>query len=159
LADDELSPARSDATAFVTLLSLRPAGDLHGNPTTVVAQLRQRENKHLARQSLADDLVVGDAVTATTLAQLAMNPDLEAVLEQILGDTAYTVELVANPYRDKPGTVSFADITTAVAKHGEIAIGWIRADGSLKLAPPKDEAIPHHDLAQIVVFTRLRLDS
>ena len=157
LSDDRLSAAGSDAAAFVTLLSLRPAGDSHGNPTTVVAQLRQRENKHLARRSLADDLVVGDAVTATTLAQLAMNPDLDAVLDQILGDTPFTVELVANPYLGRHRDVTFAEITTAVAEHGEIAIGWIRVDGTMKLAPPKGERISHEDLQQIVVFTRLRL--
>ncbi|WP_426571349.1 CASTOR/POLLUX-related putative ion channel [Aquihabitans sp. McL0605] len=159
LADDAVSPAASDASAFVTLLSLRPAGDIHGNPTTVVAQLRQRENKHLARQSLADDLVVGDAVTATTLAQLAMNPDLEHVLHDILGDTPYTIELVANPYLGRTSSVSFEQITTAIALHGEIALGWIKTDGTLKLSPHKDERIAHTDLQQIVVFTRLRRTS
>jgi hypothetical protein len=157
LSHDALSPASSDARTFVALLSLRPAGNLHGNPTTVVAQLRQRENKYLARQSLADDLVVGDAVTATTLAQLAMNPDLETVLEQILGDTPFTVELVPNPYFGSHRSVTFEQVSLATAGHGEIAIGWIRADGSLKLSPPKDEVISHDDLHQIVVFTRLRL--
>lgn len=156
LADDRLSPAATDAATFVTLLGLRPAGDEHGNPTTVVAQLRQRANKHLARQSLADEVVVADSVTSTVLAQLAMNPGLEPLLEELLGRTPFTVELVGNPVAsDSP--ISFADITRALAVHGELALGWIRADGSVELTPMKDARIDADDLHQVAVLTRLQM--
>ena len=87
-----------------------------------------------------------------------MNPDLEHVLDELLGDTPYTVELVANPHFGHSGSVTFDEISRATAAHGEIAIGWVTSDGGLKLSPPKSQSLCHAELQQVVVFTRPRTE-
>lgn len=155
LSDDHKSPAASDADTFLTLLALRPSGRAYGNPTTVVAQLRERANKHLARQSLADDVVVGDALTATTIAQLAMSPRLAPVLRALLGHTPFTLDNVPPEALNLVGEVSFAAVTRAAAAGGEIALGWRHQDGTLELNPPKAATMPAEDLSGVVILTRV----
>jgi len=153
LSNDHKTDAASDADTFLTLLALRPAGLDHGNPTTVVAQLRERSNKHLARQSLADDLIVGDSLTATVLAQLAVTPDLLPVLSELIGQTPFTLDLVDAAWFGIEADRPFLEVTRDVAGSGEIALGWRDASGSLRLNPPKSSVMPAGSL--VAVLTRV----
>ncbi len=153
LSDDEATPAGSDAKTLVTLLALRPPGPSHGNPATVVAQLRERSNKHLARQSLADDLVVGGALTATVIAQVAVRPDIEPALRELVGETPSTLDLVDVRSFDLTEVRTFADLTRTVAEGGEIALGW-QTEGKPCLCPSKSEELPP-DASFVVVLTRV----
>lgn len=155
LSDDDKSAAASDAATFLTLLALRPAGLEHGNPTTVVAQLRERASKHLARQSLADDVVVGDALTATAIAQLTMAPALEPVLQELIGPTPFALDIVAPAALDLEGVVSFADVSLAAMAAGEIALGWRKIDGAVVLNPAKGSSVSTDEVVGIVLLTRV----
>jgi len=155
LSHDAKTAAASDADTFLTLLALRPAGLDHGNPTTVVAQIRERANKHLARQSLADDLVVGDSLTATVAAQLAVSPDLDAVVRELVGQTPFTVDIVPAASFGLTGSTTFAALTRAVAAHGEVALGWQAPGGELELSPSKSAIAPAHPDLGVVVLTRV----
>ncbi|QXC60745.1 hypothetical protein KSP35_20865 [Aquihabitans sp. G128] len=155
LSHDAKTAAASDADTFLTLLALRPAGLDHGNPTTVVAQIRERANKHLARQSLADDLVVGDSLTATVAAQLAVSPDLDAVVRELVGQTPFTIDIVPVASFGLRGHVTFAVLTRAVADHGEVALGWRVPGGELSLSPSKSAVVPLDEGTGVVVLTRV----
>gem|GEM_PF-2496511 len=97
LADNKVLPAVSDANVLLTLLTLRHPDNQLPKPDTVVAELRQRPNRHLASKRFTADLIVGDSLVAMLLAQYAVEPELKLVFEQIIdpqGDQSVEIELI-----------------------------------------------------------------
>jgi hypothetical protein len=88
MADHSVSDEESDSKVLTDVLACRVHLETRDNsiqPMTVVAELRQRASKHIAAVRLADDLLVSEALTACTMAQLALYPENAVVLRHLLG--------------------------------------------------------------------------
>jgi len=128
LGDDLVPPSVSDANVLLTLLALRPPHAGAEKPDTVVAELRQRPNRHLASQRFSDDLIVGDSLVAMTLAQFAVEPALSNVLHELISPVStHPLEIRLVPvsrYVTSPGS-SFRSIQADVrSSDGSIALGY-----------------------------------
>ncbi|MFZ4434258.1 MAG: hypothetical protein ACOYOQ_13770 [Microthrixaceae bacterium] len=156
LGEDALSAAVSDAGVLLTLLKLNPGPEPRpGRPDTVVAELRQRPNRRLARQRWADDLVVGDSLVACVLAQYAATPDLTAVFHAVIDeideidDASFEFRIVTTddlrPYARarEHGTLSsptFKDVQKWAWERGMIALGYQDAERRPVLNPGQKTA-------------------
>ncbi len=123
LTDETKAPDVADTETLLAFLALRPAG-ANGNPETVVAELRQRSSKHLVARHEADDLIAGGALTADALAQYAVNPGVASVFDQLFGDGAFEIDLVAPGEYGLADEFGFRDVVRAAADRGEIALGY-----------------------------------
>ena len=88
MADHTVSDEESDSKVLTDVLACRvhlETRDFSVQPMTVVAELRQRASKHIAAVRLAADLLVSEALTACTMAQLALYPENAVVLRHLLG--------------------------------------------------------------------------
>ncbi len=88
MADHEVSEEESDSKVLTDVLACRvhlESRELHLQPMTVVAELRQRASKHIAAVRMADDLLVSEALSACAMAQFALYPENGEVLRSLLG--------------------------------------------------------------------------
>ena len=161
LAHEEMNPAESDAAVLSDVLACRVHVDNSrnpdGQPTTVVAELRQRVSKNIAGVRLADDLLLSDSLKASAMTQLAVHPELlpvfRAILEsdsadhvQLLSDHAQSKQNVGRPWRDVRRQI--------MRETGELPVA-IRAEGisaGVSTNPPGDRVI--HEGEEIIVFGR-----
>lgn len=143
LSDDMKPACASDAQTLLTLLALRSVDVEQRNPRSVVAQICERANKYLAKDLLADDLIVGHSLTATVLAQLAVDPNRYPILHELLGHTNSIIDIVPFVHTADNGKVTFSEVSAAAIGRGEIALGWTLSDvnGSV-LNPSKDAEVP-----------------
>ncbi len=140
LGDDDVSPAVSDAGVLLTLLALS-SGSRIARRTTVVAELRERPNRRLARRRFNDDLVVGDSLIACVLAQYAATPaltDVFAALIEHACDPAFEFRFlrVPEPFGAANGqAATFRDLQRWCWQRGFIALGY-RANGEPPVLNP-----------------------
>ncbi len=157
---EALSVAEADARALVTTLQVRQALEARGRDTTVVTELLDQRDVALAPPSAAGEFIVSDRLISLLLTQLAENPHLTLVFDDLLDATG--AELYAKPVEryctpDRPTT--FAAIVTAAALHGESAIGFRRVADAGNAAtrfgavinPAKAEALTLTGADQILV--------
>jgi Na+:H+ antiporter, NhaA family len=79
---DMLSPSQADAGTLVAMSAARAA--IGTRSTRIVSELRETRAAALTTLMRPDDLVLSDAVTASTIAQLADRPWLDGVLADLL---------------------------------------------------------------------------
>lgn len=143
-----VSTADADAQTMLTLVHLadhlRDARADRGS-TRLIGEVLDSRRAELARLSGADDLVVSDRLTGCMLAQLAENPGLAPVFEDLFDAEGATVTLrPITRYATVGETVSFGDLVNAAVQRGDSAIGYRRAgDGEggaeIRMNPAKSE--------------------
>jgi len=155
-ADNDVTPQLSDAQVLTDLLALRKHANQVEDPRsrfTIVAELRRRSSRHIAGINLADDLLVSDSLMAAAATQLAIQPQLEPVLDGFLSSTQ-PVEIITSRldsfhWFDKETELDWKHAKRLIAQtFGEIAIGFRRQNGSspfVSLNPPNNESMVASD--------------
>ena len=141
---ERFADQEADAVTLAVLLRLRSAlgeGARHG---TVVSEMLDVRNRDLARQADVDDFIVSEQFVSLLMTQLAENPGLQAVLDELL--TAAGCELYIRPIGQyvKPGEVGWPTVIEAARRRGETAIGYrVRVEGEpgIHLNPPKSARV------------------
>lgn len=152
-----LSVAESDARTLMTLLQLRQmlkeiAPD---RPVSIVTELLDVGDVELGRVANPDDFIVSEQLVSLLLAQLAENPELSKVFDDLF-DTGSS-EIVLKPlnrYVDA-GHVTFGDAVAAARSKDEVAIGFKRGEGgpdAVVVNPPKDTQVPSGPNDQLIVL-------
>jgi ion channel POLLUX/CASTOR len=147
-----LSAEEADARALMTLLQLRQFRQ--DNPEvaermSVLTEVLDIRDVHLARVAGAEDFIVSERITALMLAQLAEIPDREKVFADLF--ETWGSELSMRPvsyYADpKPGT-TYGSYVAAAHKVGHLAIGYRKTGArgkelatAIQLDPPKSMAV------------------
>ena len=123
-----LSAEEADARALMTLLQLRQfrqANPELADRMSVLTEVLDIRDVHLARVAGAEDFIVSERITALMLAQLAEIPDREKVFADLF--ETWGSELSMRPisyYADpKPGT-AYGSYVAAAHKLGHLAIGY-----------------------------------
>ncbi len=129
----EIDPSEADARTLMSLLQLHqflaenPEPDRRMNIASELLDVRAVE---LARGMNTDDFIVSDQLTSLLLAQLAENPDLLAVFDDLFdpGGTEMSLETAA-AYVPVGESIAFAEAVAAGARRGETVIGYRDASG------------------------------
>lgn len=147
-----LSAEEADARALMTLLQLRQFR--RDNPElaermSVLTEVLDIRDVHLARVAGAEDFIVSERITALMLAQLAEVPDREKVFADLF--ETWGSELSMRPvscYADpQPGT-AYGSYVAAAHKLGHLAIGYRKTGArgkelaaAIQLDPPKSRVV------------------
>lgn len=158
---DRLDVQQADAITLATLVRLRDAEARTGERYTIVSEMLDPQNRELARVTQADDFIVSGQLVSLLMTQLAENPLLKDVFEDLL-DAAGS-ELYLRPLGDYVVTgrpVNFATVVEAARRRGETAIGYrlVRNDqsidpaGGVRVNPPKSGSVTFQPTDRVIVL-------
>jgi ion channel POLLUX/CASTOR len=150
---DGRSQDMADARTIVTLLYLRDIVPPGAVP--IISEILDVRNRDLAAGGDSDDFIVSSRLVSLVISQIAENPHLGAVLDDLLSQDGH--ELYLRPAMDyvRPGEVTFGTVCEAALRRGEIAIGYRPGTGADRTAvvnPAKHSTLMLGPLDQIVVL-------
>lgn len=119
---DGRSQDMADARTIVTLLHLRDI--TAAEPVPVISEILDPRNRDLASSGERDDFIVSNRLVSLVISQIAENPHLAAVLDELMSRDGH--ELYVRPVTDyvHPGEVTFGTVCEAALRRGEIAVGY-----------------------------------
>lgn len=114
----------ADARTMVTLLHLRDLERLAGKQIPITSEILDIGNRELASVSEADDFIVSNTLVSLMLSQIAENPHLVHVFDELFDPEGH--ELYLKPATDyvRPGAHAFGAVCAAALGRGEVAIGY-----------------------------------
>lgn len=139
--DDE-SPWKADAETVMRCVLLQ---DLLGAaPTSLVVELKDEDNRALLSQQL--DVLVTDQIVSHLLAQVAIEPDLLSVFEELFTRGGAEIQFESLLDFTTQPTMDFAACQAAALARQRLALGWRLASertdlaAGLHLNPPRNIA-------------------
>ncbi len=126
LAESEgRSPEMADARTLITLLHLRDIGRRAGHAVPVTTEMLDIRNQVLASVAEADDFIVSNTLVSLMLTQVAENPHLVRIFDQLFAPEGYEIYLKpADEYVVLDREVSFQQVVLSAARRGHVAIGY-----------------------------------
>jgi hypothetical protein len=129
-----LSRSEADAQTLLTMMQMNHMFQDDSNAvqeTRIVAEILDSTLLPLARVAAADDLVVSDVLGALLISQLAENPHMAPVLEDLLDADGAAIHMRPVGHFATPGhTVTFGGLVAAGIERGESVIGYrVAANG------------------------------
>ena len=156
-----LDEQRADAHTLVTLLHLRDIEARRGESFTIVSEMLDVRNRALAAVTRADDFIVSGKLVSLMMSQLAENPELRGVFDDLFDEAGSEVYLkpVAD-YIRLGEAVDFYTVLESARRRGEIAFGYrllaYASDASkaygVVINPDKTESISFTDEDKIIVL-------
>lgn len=138
---EKIAVADADARTMLTMLLLNKLFDEDGNGidrTRLVAEILDSRRAELARVANADDLVVSDNLAALLAAQLAENPALAPVFEDLFDADGATLNVrPLTQYANRGTTVRYVDLVAYARGLGETVIGIRSTESGVLLNPAK----------------------
>lgn len=115
----------ADAATLVALLHLRDIARASGASFSLVTEMLDERNRHLAQVAKADDYVVSDQLVSMVLAQMAQNPEIKPVFDELLDAEGSEVHIrPAADYVALDRPVTYATVVEAAVRRRECAIGY-----------------------------------
>jgi voltage-gated potassium channel Kch len=122
---DTLDEQRADARTLVTLLHLRDIEAQRGESFTIVSEMLDVRNRALAHVTRADDFIVSGKLVSLTMSQLAENPGLRPVFDDLFDEAGSEVYLKPAANYVKVGEpVDFYTVVESARRRGEVAFGY-----------------------------------
>ncbi len=158
-----LEEQRADARTLVTLLHLRDIEAQRGESFTIVSEMLDVRNRALAQVTRADDFIVSGKLVSLTMSQLAENPALSAVFDDLFDEEGSEVYLKsAGDYVRLNEPVDFYTVVESARRRGQVAFGYrllAEADQPAKsygvvMNPDKAAAVTFTDEDKIVVLAQ-----
>ncbi len=114
----------ADARTTITLLFLRDILRRAGRRVPITSEILDIQSRELAAVAEADDFIVSNSLVSLMMSQLAENPHLAQVFEELFSAEGH--ELYVKPMLDyvKAGDVTFGTISEAALRRNEVAIGY-----------------------------------
>jgi len=157
--DGNLTASEADARTLLTMLLLQRSST--GGPFPlgrVVAEILDSRDVELAQATGADDFIVSDALSSYMIAQLAENPELDAVFTDLFDAEGSAIGVKpAGWYVRADVPSSFAQVTAAARARGEVALG-VRVVGAdtgdveVLVNPAKSDTFTFGERDRIVVI-------
>jgi hypothetical protein len=114
----------ADARTTVTLLHLRDIERRAGKKVPITSEILDIQNRDLAAVAEADDFIVSNTLVSLMVSQLAENPDLVHVFDELFSSGGFELYLKSAATYVEAGPVTFATVTEAAMRRGELAIGY-----------------------------------
>jgi voltage-gated potassium channel Kch len=129
------APTEADAQVLVALLHLRAIAEGLGRPFSVISEMRDVRSRDLAEVARADDFIISDRFIGLLLAQVAENPDLAAVFEDLFDPEGSEIYLrPASDYVVEDREIDGYALIEAARRRGEIVIGVRKGSEALDAA-------------------------
>lgn len=122
---DRLNVIEADESTLITLLHLRDICERRQCSTSITSEMMDTRNRRLAAVTQADDFVVSQQMISLLLAQIAENPRLNALFNDLLdvdGSEIYLKPVIDYVSTEQP--VNFYTLVEAARRHNEVAIGY-----------------------------------
>jgi preprotein translocase subunit Sss1/K+/H+ antiporter YhaU regulatory subunit KhtT len=123
-----ISESEADAQTMLTMLQMNQLFATDGNgvePTRLVAEILDSRKAELARVAAADDLVVSDNLAALLIAQIAENPALAPIFDDLFDAAGASINVKPiEQYVPIGKSVEYAQLVAVARTHGESAIGY-----------------------------------
>ncbi|MEO8083473.1 MAG: potassium transporter TrkA [Ardenticatenales bacterium] len=137
-SDGPDDPQVADARTVVILLHVRDIVDASGADVGIVTEMLDARNRDLATITRADDFIVSDRLVGLLMVQLAENPELDVVFNELFSPEGSEIGVKpAGDYVDLGVDVRFTTIIASALRRGETAIGY-------RLAAFADDAAHDH---------------
>ncbi len=118
------SQEMADARTMVTLLHLRDIESLAGKKVPITSEILDIQNRDLASVAEADDFIVSNTLVSLMVSQIAENPHLVAVFDELFSPAGFEIYLKpANQYVAS-GELAFGVVCEAALRRNEVAIGY-----------------------------------
>jgi len=122
---DTYDEQRADARTLVTLLHLRDIESKRGESFSIVTEMLDVRNRALAHVTRADDFIVSGKLVSLTMSQLAENPGLRGVFDDLFDEEGSEVYLKAAADYVKLGEpVDFYTVVESARRRGQVAFGY-----------------------------------
>jgi voltage-gated potassium channel Kch len=142
----------ADARTLITLLHLRDQGRRVGRVVPVTTEMLDLRNQALAQATDADDFIVSDTLVSLMMTQVAENPHLVQVFEELFSPEGHELYLKpASHFVQLRTPVSFATVVESAARKGMVALGH-RVGGKVGLNPAKSALATYGELDKVVVI-------
>ncbi len=161
---DTMAAQPADTRTLVTLLHIRKIAEEAGRHISVVSEMIDVRNRELAEVTKADDFVVSNKLVSLMLAQASENRSMAAIFDELLDENGSEIYMrPASDYVQTGRQVSFATITEAARRRGEVALGHRivsenREDkrnlGGVVINPAKTEMVTYTAADKVIVLAR-----
>ena len=122
---DYLDEQRADARTLVTLLHLRDIEAKAGESFTIVSEMLDVRNRALAAVTRADDFIVSGKLVSLMMSQLAENPDLRPIFDDMFDEEGSEIYLKpAGDYVVLGRPVDFYAVVESARRRGQTAFGY-----------------------------------
>jgi hypothetical protein len=122
---DYLDEQRADARTLVTLLHLRDIEAQRGESYTIVSEMLDVRNRALAAVTQADDFIVSGKLVSLMMSQLAENPELRPIFDDMFDEEGSEIYLKpAADYVVLGQPVGFYTVLESARRRGQIAFGY-----------------------------------
>ncbi len=139
----------ADARTMVTLLHLRDLERIADKRVPITSEILDIGNRDLASVSEADDFIVSNTLVSLMVSQVAENPHLVRVFEELFSSEGYEIYLKPASDYVRDGKHAFGTLCEAALRRNEIAIGYRlaakahdqKAAFGVTINPPKRESL------------------
>jgi hypothetical protein len=122
---DYFDEQRADARTLVTLLHLRDIETSRGESYTIVSEMLDVRNRALAAVTRADDFIVSGKLVSLMMSQLAENPDLRPIFDDMFDEDGSEIYLrSASDYVALGQEFNFYTVLESARRRGQIALGY-----------------------------------
>lgn len=126
----ERTQEMADARTTVVLLHLRDIERRAAKRVPITSEILDIGNRDLAAVAEADDFIVSNTLVSLLVGQLAQNPRLVDVFDELFGSGGHEIYLKPASQYVRAGEVTFATVCEAALRRDEIAIGYRLAAGA-----------------------------
>ena len=158
---ERYSPQDADSRTLITLLHLRRIAEQLGHHYSVVSEMLDVRNRHLAEVTHADDFIVSHKLVSLLLSQISENKELSTVFAELFQAEGSEIYLKpAADYVRLDTAVSFDTVIEAAKRRSEVAIGYRIREHSgdpgkaygVKVNPKKSEKVSFSEHDKIIVL-------
>ncbi len=122
---DYYDEQRADAKTLVTLLHLRDIEAHRGESYTIVSEMLDVRNRALAAVTQADDFIVSGKLVSLMMSQLAENPELRPIFDDMFDEEGSEIYLrPAADYVTTGEPVDFYTVVESARRRGQIVLGY-----------------------------------
>ena len=160
---DLLDEQRADARTLVTLLHLRDIEAQRGESFTIVSEMLDVRNRALAQVTRADDFIVSGKLVSQQMSQLAENPALRPVFDDIFDEHGSEIYLKpAGDYVKTGEAVDFYTVVESGRRRGEVCFGYrlvsqaedVSRNYGVVMNPDKSVEVAFEETDRIIVLAR-----
>ena len=118
------SQEMADARTTVALLHIRDLERRAGKSVPITSEILDIQNRDLAAVAEADDFIVSNTLVSLMVSQIAENPHLVRVFDELFSPSGHELYLKPATEYVHPGQVKFGTVCEAALRRNEIAIGY-----------------------------------